>query len=187
MEQYGDMMASAGIFVYLVVALFLALFAWGIYKIFERSKAKAVTELPSETYEELSEQVEEPKPENAGDVKIGAGNYPCICFRKIKGVNVADFTKINKPVGELYQFDTSCPSGGNGYIVKQDDDKVVDYDPRQEEYDVEKSPEYAWFAINWEICRQVFFVPVQWYKSTSVWFAAAMLAVTFVISLAVIG
>lgn len=188
MEQYGDMMAGAGIAVYIVIALFVVLIAWGTYKIIKRGKTSTDSGLPKETYEEISEQIKPDVPKTDDEVRIGAGKYNCICFRKILGLNVADFTKINKPVGELYQFDTSCPITGNGYIVMQaEDGSIIDYDPRQLEYNVRESPEYAYFAIDWSICNHVFFVPKQWYKSSSVWFAAGMMVMTFVVSLAIIG
>lgn len=188
MEHYGDMMASAGIVVYIVLALFVFLLAWGAYKFFKRKGNKTEEQLPNDSYEEISENIIEVKSHGQGEVKIGSGKYQCICFRNIDGVNAIDFTKINKPIGELYQFDTSCPSSGNGYIVKQEGrGEIVDYDPRQEGYNIQNSPEYAWFAISWDICKRVFFIPVQWYKSSSVWFAAAMLVITFIVSLAIIG
>jgi len=184
MEQYGDMLSGVGVVAYVFIALFVVLLGWWGYKIFKRSK-KPDGKLPAETYEDISEQMVEPHGE--GEVQIGTGRYQCLCFRKIQGTNVADFIRINKPVGELYHFDTSCPISGNGYIVKEEDGKIVDYDPRQEEYNVKESPEFAWFAISWEIVKRVFFVPTQWYKSSSVWFAAGMMAITFIVSLAVIG
>ena len=193
MEQYGEVLVGGGIIAYIVIGLFVVLFAWWGYRIFKgQSKQIKSSDLPlDESYESVSADAKvaaegEKKEENK--VVLGKGNIKCLCFRKIQGVNIADFTTISEPVGELYQFAPSCPITGSGYIVKEDEKgNIVDYDPREVTFKIEESPERAWFAINWDIVKQVFFVPVQWWKSTSVWFAAAMLVIVFVVSLAVLG
>lgn len=184
MEEFTEMMAGAGVIVYVVIFLFVILFVWGGFRLFAgKRKPKVNTDLPTEAKPEHMEE-SEPKEEK----ELGSGDIKCLCFRKIKGMHVADFTTIRKPIGELYQFDPSCPVSGAGYIVKENEKgEVVDYDPREIEFKLAESPEYAYFATNWDIVKQVFFVPVQWWKSTSVWFAAAMLVIIFVISLAVLG
>jgi len=127
-------MSGVGLVAYVFIALFVALLGWWGYRLFKRGK-KPESNLPAETYEDVSEQVI--KPHGEGDVQIGVGPYWCLCFRK-------------------------------------------------EEYNVKESPEYAWFAISWDIVKRVFFVPTQWFKSSTVWFAVGMMAITFVVSLAII-
>jgi len=188
MEQYGDMLAGAGIIAYIVIGLAVLFFGWWVFRLIKGKKPKSeISDLPPDTsYESISADIKGGTSESG--VKIGQGNIKCLCFRRIKGVNVADFTTITEPVGELYQFDPSCPVTGSGYIVKEDKNGViVDYDPREIAFKVEESPERAWFAIHWDIVKAVFFVPIQWWKSTSVWFAAAMLVIVFVATLAVVG
>lgn len=119
--------------------------------------------------------------------QLGTGEYKCLCFRKIDNHNVVDFTTIPKPIGEMYNIDPSCPMSGSGYIVKVENGLVVDYDPRSIKYILEESPEYAWFATQWEIVKQVFFVPIKWWQSSSTLFAAAMVAGTFLLGLVALG
>ena len=189
MEGYGDILAGAGIVAYIVIGLAVLLLGWWGYRLIRGTgKDKVNTDLPSdESYESISADAKVPATEGS-DVVLGKGGIKCLCFRKIRGVNVADFTTIGEAIGELYQFDPSCPITGSGYIVKENaEGKIVDYDPRELAFKVEESPERAWFAINWDIVKSVFFVPLQWWKSTSVWFAAAMLVIVFITSLAVLG
>ena len=161
-----------------------------------QGKQSKSSDLPSDgSYESVSTNIKEAILDGirrakgeSGEVVLGKGNIKCLCFRKIQGVNVADFTTISEPIGELYQFDPSCPITGSGYIVKENErGEIVDYDPREVTFHIEASPERAWFAIHWDIVKQVFFVPVQWWKSTSVWFAVAMLVIVLIASLAVLG
>jgi len=197
MGQYGEVLGAAGIVAYIVIALFVVLFAWGGYRLF-KGKGKQVksSDLPiAQSYESISTNIKEAildgiirgTGESSKGI-LGEGNIKCLCFRKIQGVSIADFTTIPEPIGELYQFDPSCPITGSGYIVRENEKgEIVDYDPREVKFKIEESPERAWFAIHWDIVKQVFFVPVQWWRSTSVWFAAAMLVIVFVTSLAVLG
>jgi hypothetical protein len=188
MEQYGEVLAGAGIIVYIVIGLFVVLFAWWGYRLFKGQGKQSGSGALS--YDDSSERKSEGEKElTNGDKEIlGKGNIKCLCFRWRKGVPSADFTVMENPIGEMYQQDPSCPIIGSGYIVKENEKKeIIDYDPREVKYKIEESPERAWFAINWDIVKQVFFVPVQWWKSTSVWFAAAMLVIVFVASLAVLG
>ena len=187
MEGYGDVLAGAGIVAYIVIFLFVVLFVWwGFHLLRGQGKGKTADLPRDESYEGVSAEA---KPGVPGKKTIlGQGDIKCLCFHKIKGVNVADFTTIGEAIGELYQFDPSCPITGSGYIVKENaDGEIVDYDPRELAFKIEESPERAWFAINWDIVKSVFFVPIQWWKSTSVWFAAGMMVIVFITSLAVLG
>ena len=193
MEQYVDFLVGAGIVVYIVIGLFVVLFAWWGYRLFRgKGKEDKSTDLPSdESFESVSEGVkgEGTKEGEVKKVTLGEGNVKCLCFRKIKGVQVADFTTIPEPIGELYQFDPSCPVSGPGYIVKEDEKGgIIDYDPREVKYLLEQSPEYAWLATNGDtVIKNFWQVILPWWKSTSVWFAAAMMVIIFITSLAILG
>lgn len=119
---------------------------------------------------------------NTGDVK-------CICFRSIGDINIADFTTMPSPIGEVYQTDPSCPASGSHYIVKETPEgKIIDYDPREEEYKHDESPEYAFLAINPDAVTKAFWtVSVQWWKSGNVFLAGIIVGVTFIIVLSVLG
>ena len=128
-------MSNAGIVVYVILAIIcVTVICIWMYRLFrKRSKANIPGEIPTDdedtSFEEFSEDIEDKVHEGERthkkgeiEIKLGSGKYQCLCFRSIKGMLVADFTRINIPVGELYQFDTSCPVTGNGYIVKQDNE-----------------------------------------------------------------
>ena len=189
MESYGDVLAGAGIVAYIVIGLAVLLFAWWGYRLIRGGgKQKQNADLPSdESYEGVSAGIKPPATTSKGI--LGKGNIKCLCFRKIKGVNVADFTTISEAIGELYQFDPSCPTPGSGYIVKENEKgEIVDYDPREVKCTWEESPDFAHLVMNGgQIIKNFWAVQVQWWKSTSVWFAAAMLVVVFITSLAVVG
>lgn len=189
LAQYLELMAGADPVVYIVIVVFiLALSGW-VWWSFKGHKAKPRKKVSvvdnADSYEAISGGI---KQANVEQVQLGTGDVKCLCFRKIKGVNVADFTTIPNAIGEMYQFDPSVPLKGSGFIVKQlDDGSIVDYDPREVPFIVKESPEYAYFATNWDILKSVFFVPTSWYKSTAVWFAAAVLVIVFITGLAVLG
>lgn len=193
MEEYGEILAAAGIVAYVVIGLFAVLFAWWGYRLFRRKgKENKGTDLPSdESFESVSAGVKgEGLKEGEGKkVTLGTGTVKCLCFRKIQGVNVADFTTIPEPIGELYQFDPSCPISGSGYIVREDEKgEIIDYDPREVKYVLDQSPEFAWLATNGDtVIKNFWQVMLPWWKSTSVWFAAAMMVIVFITSLAVLG
>lgn len=194
MEQLSEMLAGADLVVYIVLGVFiLALLALGARMVLGKGKGRADKNLPvAENVEDNSEAVSaeqgEAKPED-DSIKLGRGAYKCLCFRKIKGVIVADFTSINKPVGELYQFDPSCPFSGSGYIVRQLEDKtIMDYDPREVKVKTDETPDYAWHAINWKEDVNAFWtVPAKWWKNTASWFAAGVLVIVFISALASFG
>lgn len=116
---------------------------------------------------------------------LGTGQVKCMAIRP---GNILDFTTIPKPIGDIYVADTSCARGGASCIVRElDNEEIVDYDPREKKLDVGSTPEYAYFATHWEIVDRVFCVPSPWWRSTSTWFAAGMMAVTFILGLVVLG
>ena len=120
--------------------------------------------------------------------QLGTGEYKCLCFRKIKGMNVVDFTTTPKPIGEMYNIDPSCPLSGSGYIVKVENGIVVDYDPRQVEYKLEESPEFADLAITiGKITKMFWTTRIPWWKTAHTLLAVVMIAVTFIVTLVVLG
>lgn len=189
MGEYGELLAGAGIALYIVIALFLLVVFWWAYRTFRGKKGEVKkSDLPSdESFEGISEEIK------GAAVKskpiLGSGGYKCLCFREIKGMLVADFTTMPEPIGELYQFDPSCPLSGNGYIVTQNDTgDIIDYDPREVKVETDETPEYAWHAINWKDDVTNFWtVARQWWKNIANWYAAAVLALVFFGILVVLG
>lgn len=129
-------------------------------------------------------------------VKLGEGPYKCMVIRTAKGmgitnptcVNIIDFTTMTQPMGDIDVADTSCPSSGGIYSVRElEDGTIVDYDPREVALEIDQTPEYAYFATHWEIVSRVFFVPLKFWQSPKWWFAAACLFITFFLTLSVIG
>lgn len=180
---------TGNVVVYVVIIAFIGLLVWWGWRLFSNKEKPAKNAIVLPVADEEVGEVNENQIEQAKKGKmVGTGNIRCLCFRKIKGVPVADFTTIPGSVGEIYSFDPSCPTSGPGYIVVETSDgDVVDYDPRQVKYTVTESPEYAWFATVWNIVNSVFFVPIQWWRSTSTWFAVGMLVILFIVSLVVFG
>ena len=189
MESYGDVLAGAGMVAYIVIGLAVLFFGWWGYRLLKGSKKqKDNADLPSdESYESISASVKNAVP--PGGVVLGKGGAKCLCFRQIEGLLIADFTTISKPVGEMYQFDPSCPINGNGYIVKQlENGEVVDYDPREVRVEIDTLPETAWHAINWRDDVVNFWtVATQWWKNLANWYAAAVLGLVFMGILVVMG
>lgn len=185
MEKYIEMLTSAGAEVYAILGFIFLSAGWYVFRAITKSRRRVkeptLDRVPKEETEESSETKGEEK-EKVGSI-LGTGEHKCMCYKK---GNIIDFTTIPEPLGEVYQFEPSCPISGAGYIVKENEDgKVVDYDPREVEVHIERSPEYAWFASHWDIVRVVFSVPVQWWKSASTYFAVGMLVVVFVCGLVV--
>lgn len=186
----GDM-NGAGVAVLIAILVVFALF---LFRKLRTGKKPNTTPLPStetkpDNYEALSEEVSSTTKKTARNSnKLGHGDIKCMCFRKIKGIPVVDFTTMEKPIGEMYRFDPSCPIQGSGYIVKETArGEIEDYDPREVEYVVEESPEYAYFASDWPEVKLVFYVPVKWWKSASVLFAWAIIGVVLLVYLARVG
>lgn len=116
---------------------------------------------------------------------LGTGEFKCLAIRP---GNIADWTTIPKPIGELYMSDPTCPVSGGVYIVKEKETgEVIDYDPRKETVDVQKTPEWAWYATHWGIVPRVFSIPLSMWKSPATWFAAATLVILFITVMATVG
>lgn len=180
MGTYLEWMTTAGIEVYIIIGIFVFTLFGGVAMGIMRGRRKLTEmKLPSAP----AVQTKGEKPEQTKSV-LGTGSFNCMCF---KPNNVIDFSTIPEPLGEIYQFEPSCPISGAGYVVKQDaDGKITDYDPREVEVHIEQTPEYAWFATHWDIVTRNFWtVPVQWWKSTATWFAVIMMIIVFICSLVV--
>lgn len=134
--------------------------------------------------EETKVQISEAPPDS--NCVLGTGNYKCMAYRYDGSL---DFTTMPEPIGELYSFDTSCPFSGAGYIVKElKTGEIVDYDPREMPIEPKATPEWAWFAINpRDVTKRFWTVPTPFWKSGSMWFAAAMIVVLFISFLSVFG
>lgn len=126
-------------------------------------------------------EAQDSKPGGPPSGKLGTGEFNCLCFRKIGGLLVADFTTIPEPIGEQYQFDPSCPFSGIGSIVmEKDGGEIVDYDPREVPYVTEESPEYAYLATHWKAVTNGFWkTPFKWWQNASTWLAGVMVVLVF--------
>lgn len=117
--------------------------------------------------------------------KLGTGVIKTMVF--CPG-NIVNWTTMPKPIGEMYQADTSCPLSGGIYMVKQlETGEIVDYDPREVAIVTEETPEYAWFATHWQVVRRVFALPLSWFRNPANWYAAAALAILFISIMVVVG
>jgi len=193
MEELALLFENAGLLVYVVIGLVLVLLGWWGFKLIRGREKRRGGGLPAaESYETVSKKIKKPDAEVGVAppcIILGEGDIKCLCFRKVKSVIVADFTYISEPIGELYQFDPSCPISGNGYIVKQlDDGTIVDYDPREVKVKENETPDYAWDAINWKDDVNNFWtVPVKWWRNVANWYAAGVLGLCFLGILVVLG
>lgn len=185
-----------------LIVIAIAVIAWLLIKYAKHaSETQQKSQRPSktiasQTFEQVSQEAK--SIDTPCDVKLGIGEIKAICFRRINGINVVDFTTIEKPIGELYQVDPSAPVPGAHFIVKEmqkDDTKlgfkagdIVDYDPRKVPYDVENSPERAWLAINPKAITKAFwYVNSSWWKSPVAWMAIVSVIIAFFFGMAVIG
>ena len=155
-----------------------------------KQKPVKIAEIPESKIEETrAVDLNPPIPSAvAGNKRRGTGHYPAMVICKVDGEDVVDFTTIPEPIGEIYQFDTSCPMHGGGFIVKEmADGELVDYDPRDISVSLEETPEYAWFATHWSDVKPFWNAPAQWWKSTANWYAAGLLVIVFISALVVLG
>lgn len=135
--------------------------------------------------EDKKEVVVQPETEKQPEGILGIGSYKCMAFRQ---GNIVDFTTIPEPIGEVYFFDPTCPISGAGYIVRENENgKIVDYDPREVQVVIERTPEYAWHAMNWtDDVFGFWIVPLSWWKTPATWFAIALIMMVFVSTLVVL-
>lgn len=198
-EAANNITAIGGVWTWVAIAVTCVLFGWWILRAGKGNSGrpqKPDTIKVPRSHDDIiaiSAAIKQEKERiaQANDITeemLGSGEYKCLCFREINGLSVVDFTTIPQPIGEMYNIDPSCPLSGSGYIVKVEDGKVVDYDPRKVEYKLEESPEYADLAINiGEISKQFWAIKVPWWKSPSTIIAVVMIAVTFILGLVVLG
>lgn len=120
------------------------------------------------------------------EIQYGRGGFKAMVYTKEGNI---DFTTIPEPVGNIYQFETSLPFSGGGYIVKEDiNGDIVEYAPSAIEIVTKELPEWAWFAIHCkDIVKRFWQVPAPWWHSVSMWFAAGMMLIVFISFLAVFG
>ena len=195
LNYFFEIFKNADASVWIGIVIFILIVLLIILRMFRKSQSPASRSLTSSetsdsSYEKASEGILVNDSDDKEQVKVGPGlPFRCLCFRKIKGVAVADFTSMSEPVGELYQFDPSCPVSGSGYIVRQLDNGVVeDYDPREVKMLVDDTPDHAWHAINWKDDVNSFWtVPIQWWKNTANWYAAGVLCLALFTMLVVLG
>ncbi len=185
MSDFLEMLSSlsvAGIIILVVILLIFATVA-AVYirrEIIGKSRRGSLTSKPEDSAPPI-----EHEDASASKSILGTGEVKCVAIRP---GNIIDFTTIPELIGEVYQVDTSCPRSGAVVIVRElEDGEIVDYDPREVPVVIEQTPEYAWFATNWNIVTRFWAVPQIWWKSTSMWFAAAMMAIVFIAFLAVVG
>lgn len=193
MGKYLEIFTSGGVLVYIIIAIIFLFFAGGVFWTIKKSKysgekqpdsGKRIFKAKPEKEIKIAPRIVEEKTEESGKSILGTGTYKCMCF--CPG-NILDYTTIPKPIGDIYQLDPSNPLSGAAYIVMQKENgEVVDYDPREVPVDIKTSPELAYFAIRWDIVKTVFNVLLQWWKSTSTWFAVGMMAITFICALVVL-
>lgn len=185
MDKYLEILSSGGPIMYILVALVFLIFAGGSIWALNKSKSSVEKQINSEN--RRSKQVVKNE-DNVGEPEEKEGitleQYKAMCFRP---GNILEFlSTLKEAIGEVYQFDGSLLVSGSAYIVLEENKKIVDCDPRDEEFKLKQSPEYLWLATHPQtITRQFWSAPVQWWRSTSTWFAAAMIAVTFICALVV--
>ena len=185
MENFTILLGYAGI-PGIIIIVVLVLGVAGIYYIkhhnAKRQRNDKVKRIKGEVSEDR-EAVEEEEAETAvaalKSETLGHGRFKCLAFRP---GNIADFTTIPKPIGEAYLVDTSCPSSGTFYIVKElPDGQVVDYDPRKIPFVVKNSPSDAWHATHWQPETSNFWTAqMEWWKSKATIFAVAMMLILFI-------
>lgn len=105
--------------------------------------------------------------------------------------NIARFTTIPEPIGDLFTADPSCPVSGSTYLVqeiyKDDEYKIVDFNPSDVPIRVNGTPSYAWIATHWEIVDAVYSVPMNFWEDHSFWFAVGISIGTFITLLGMFG
>lgn len=195
-DRLGEMFhfANAGSIVLVVivlaaiigVAFFIARSRMKREKATSAAKAKKV-EAVQKAREKLSKEPVITEAES-GEIKLyGVGEINALVFTK-DGSHI-DFTTIPMPIGNINQFQPNLAFSGAGCIVKENENgEIVDWDTSNIEYKPEESPERAWFAIHPNPQTKRFWtVPIAWWKSVSMWFAAGMLLIVFIAFLAVFG
>lgn len=188
-DKFTELTGSGGPAAIIIIIVFVLILGfsiwWGISRR-ARQHGKGNTVNLSSTVSADSQSKTNSGDEN-GKTKVGTGHYKAMVYRK-NGITV-DFTTIPEPAGSLYQFDTSCPINGGGFIAKETKDgDIIGYDPRDVVIETEELPDWAWFAINCkEVVQNFWRVPTAWWKSVGLWFAAGMMLIVFICFLAVFG
>jgi len=176
---------AAIIAIIVLLAVFGLAFWWGIRRRWKKpaSEAFAASRAPVIS---TAKSKSDKRQDSTQKPLIGTGAYKAVVFRKDGAI---DFTTIPEPLGQVHQVDTSCPQPGSCYtVIEGAHGEIIDYDTREIPIITEELPEWAFFAINCrEIVRRFWQVPLAWWRSTSIWFAAGMILVVFICFLAVFG
>lgn len=194
-EKYLEMLTQGGPAVFVGIGIFVAILIASVVFSIMRGKQKVNRSEWKQRTDEFNKWLGEVQVEERGRTNIqdkekgavpnllGTGQFKAMVFRP---GNILDFTTIPEPIGEMYQFDPSCPVSGLGYIVKQvPNGEIVDYDPREVRVKIDESPEHAWFATHWDIVSVVFSVVTPWWRSRATWYALGMMLIVFITALVV--
>jgi len=115
------------------------------------------------------------------NVKLGTGKFKCYVLRQS---GVLEHSVIPEPIGNIFTSDVGMPIKGACYLVKENPDgNIVDYDPRSVEFNDEETPIYAYHALHWNICDNIFKFGHQWWQSVPTWLAVGSMALAFLIAL----
>ncbi len=97
------------------------------------------------------------------------------------GEPIIEFSRINKPLGNLFWAEPSLPESGQTYYVKENIDGTYEaYDPRHTPIIKQDTPQQAYFATHWDLAEGV------WLLKTSMWEQISKLVVWAVLGAGII-
>lgn len=187
--NYLDQLQEVGPVAFVVIGLFAFILLWVAY-----TKIKGGMHKPQvikSNQKEKNDAVPEPE--------LDDGEVPGLYIHWVNSVASFDVTRVPKPLGDVYRTALSFAGkvGSQRYLVrerasekkdkknKEDEKLIEDYDERKTPYKYDESPEYAYLVNHCaDITIKFWSVDVKWWKSTSVWFAAGMMAILFIAFLA---
>lgn len=180
--NYLDQLQVGGPVAFVVIGLFALILLWITYAKIKGGMHKSQDVKLSQ--KENNDARPEPEPEK--------GQVSGIYIHLVKGIPSLDVTNIPKPLGDVYRTALSfAPKvGTQRYLVREntDTEKIEDYDERKIPYEHKKSTGHAYLVNNCDdITKRFWSVDLKWWKTTSVWFAAGMMAILFISLLAVLG
>lgn len=179
MSDYLEIIGQAGSWVIVLLVLVFLCLVYAVMRLIQGGDVKRDTDATKPKQAVATLAVDTSK--LPAKTKVGTGNYKALVIRP---GGIVDFNYIPEPIGEMYQADPSCPMHGGMFIVKElPNGEIIDYDPRKVKVDINKSPERAWFAINWDLVPKVYSVPAQWWQSTSTWWAIGLTVIMFIVVL----
>lgn len=96
--------------------------------------------------------------------------------------------KINKPMGRQLYFDPSMPSSGWKFLIRKNDDGVIeDYEPRNEPLLSRDTPKLAYFATHWDVVAEVFSYDYSVWRDAKTWIVAVLAFGAFILSLVTVA